>query len=186
MGSGRPQGFSRVTPYLLYEDVAGALDWLSRAFGFEERLRFTGADGTVTHAEMTLGDGLIMMGDPGPEYQSPHRSGSIAAQVHVYVDDVDAHFERAKGAGAKIVSEPAEQPYGDRRYDAKDPEGQLWSFATRVRDVSPEEWGASVRGSGECRPDRGVCYATWSRPGRVLPWLAAPSHESQSIRQTNV
>ena len=134
-----------IAPYLLYEDVAAALDWLSEAFGFEERLRFEGEGGNITHAEMTLGDGHVMMGDPGGAYRSPKRSGSRNAQVHVYVDDVDAHFERARAAGAEIRAEPEDQPYGDRRYDAYDPEGQLWSFAQRVRDVSPAEWGAEAR-----------------------------------------
>jgi uncharacterized glyoxalase superfamily protein PhnB len=136
---------SRVIPYLLYEDVAGMLDWLTRAFGFEERLRFIDDTGNVTHAEMLVeGDGLIMMGDPGPDYQSPMRSGRIGSQVHVYVDDVDAHFERAKQAGAEIFQEPNEPGYGDRRYDVKDAEGHLWSFATHVQDVAPEDWGATV------------------------------------------
>jgi uncharacterized glyoxalase superfamily protein PhnB len=86
----------------------------------------------------------IYMGAPGGEFESPRRTGVLNAQVHVYVDDVDAHYERAKAAGAEIVREPADQPYGDRRYDAKDPEGQLWSFAQRLRDVAPEDWGAST------------------------------------------
>jgi PhnB protein len=134
----------RIAPYLLYEDVAAALGWLSEAFGFEERLRYAGEDGTISHAEMTLEEGVIMMGDPGPDYRSPKELGALTAQVHVYVDDVDAHYERAKAAGATIVSEPQDQAYGDRRYDAKDLEGQLWSFAQRVRDVPPDEWGATT------------------------------------------
>jgi PhnB protein len=133
-----------VSPYLLYEDVAGALDWLARAFGFRERLRSTNSDGTVAHAEMEVGDGVIMLGDPGPGYESPKRLGHSTHLVHVYVDDVDDHFRRATEAGALIHQEPQDQPYGDRRYDAEDPEGHHWSFAQRVRDVSPGEWGASV------------------------------------------
>jgi uncharacterized glyoxalase superfamily protein PhnB len=85
-----------------------------------------------------------MMGDPGPEYRSPRERGGFPAQVYVYVDDLDAHFAQARAAGAEIVSEPAEQPYGDRRYDVKDIEGHLWSFAERVSDVAPEEWGATA------------------------------------------
>lgn len=138
-----PARMPRITPYLLYEDVAAALDWLSRAFGFRERLRFAAEDGTVNHAEMELADGVIMMGDPGPEYRSPKRLGQGTQQVHVYVDDVDAHFERARAAGATIVAEPTDQPYGDRRYDAEDLEGHRWSFAQHVRDVPPAEWGAT-------------------------------------------
>jgi len=133
----------RITPYLLYEDVAAALDWLAAAFGFEEALRYADEDGTVTHAEMRLDDGVIFMGHPGPEFKNPRHLGQATVHVHVYVDDVNAHFERAKAAGATIVMEPVEEPYGDRRYDAEDPEGVRWSFAEHVRDVSPEEWGAT-------------------------------------------
>jgi len=139
-----PEGHPRISPYLLYEDVAGALDFLSRAFGFREILRYTDPQGNVTHAEMRLADGLVMMGDPGPDYESPKRAGRVGSQVHVYVDDVDAHFEHTKAAGATVVSEPHEPGYGDRRYDAEDPEGNRWSFAQHVQDVPPEEWGATT------------------------------------------
>lgn len=118
-----PEGHPRISPYLLYEDVAGALDFLSRAFGFRELLRYTDSQGNVTHAEMRLADGLVMLGDPGPDYESPKRAGRVGSQVHVYVDDVDAHFEHTKAAGATVVSEPHEPGYGDRRYDAEDLEG---------------------------------------------------------------
>lgn len=132
-----------VTPYLLYEDVAQALDWLARAFGFRERLRFAADDGTINHAEMTTpGGGVIMFGHPGPNYRNPKRTGQVSALVHVRVADVDAHHARARDAGATIRKEPADQEYGDRRYDAEDLEGHLWSFAQHVRDVSPSEWGA--------------------------------------------
>ena len=133
-----------ITPYLLYEDVPAALDWLARAFGFEEVLRFEGEGGVVNHAEMRHGGESVYLGNPGADYRSPKRLGARTGLVHVYVDDVDAHYERAKAAGAEIELEPADQPYGDRRYDAKDLEGQLWSFATRGREVPPEEWGATV------------------------------------------
>ena len=134
---------SRVTPYLLYEDVGAALDWLGRAFGFRERLRFQDDAGAITHAEMELDGGEIMLGYPGPDYRNPKRLGQTTQLVHVYVEDVDGHFEAAKDAGAEIVSEPKDQEYGDRRYDVKDPEGHLWSFAQHVSDVSPEDWGAT-------------------------------------------
>lgn len=136
----------KITLYLLYEDCEAALEWLSKAFGFSERLRFVDDEGNVTHAEMEFGGASIMMGDPGPDYRNPKRAGHRSAQVHVYVDDVQEHFERAKVAGATILREPEDQDYGDRRYVAEDPEGQLWSFAQHVRDVAPEEWGATVAG----------------------------------------
>jgi PhnB protein len=132
-----------ITPYLLYRDVAGAIDWLSAAFGFEERLRYADGSGTVTHAELTLGEGEIFLGYPGPDFRNPKELGAFSDLTHVYVDDVDAHFERARAAGAIIHAEPEDQAYGDRRYDAEDPEGHRWSFAQLLREVLAEEWGAT-------------------------------------------
>ena len=133
-----------ITQYLLYEDVAAALDFLSRAFGFEEVLRYTGSEGYVNHAEMSVGDGKIYLGDPGDEYQNPKRVGHETVGIYVIVDDVDATFERARNAGAEIREEPVDQEYGERRYSARDPEGHLWYFAKVVRKLAPEEWGATV------------------------------------------
>ena len=133
-----------VTPYLLYEDVPAALEWLTAAFGFEEVLRYEGEGGVVNHAELRHGAESIYLGHPGEGYRCPRSLGTRTALVHVYVDDVDSHYARAKEAGAEIVLEPTDQAYGDRRYDAYDLEGQLWSFATRGRVVPPEEWGATT------------------------------------------
>ena len=131
-----------ITPYLLYEDVSAAIDWLSRAFGFEERLRYADESGTVTHAELTLGDGEVFVGHPGPGFRNPKELGVFSDLTHVYVDDVDAHCARAHEAGATIRAEPEDQVYGDRRYDAEDPEGHRWSFAQLLREVPADEWGA--------------------------------------------
>ena len=139
MPANPPEGTPRVTPYLLYEDVARALEWLESAFGFRERSRISMPDGSIGHAEMELADGLIMMGCPGPDYQNPKRIGHSTNQIYVYVEDVDKHFEVARDAGATILEEPADQFYGDRRYGAADPEGHVWFFATHVREVAPED-----------------------------------------------
>ena len=133
-----------ITPYLLYEDGAAAIDFLTNAFGFREVLRSKSPEGRVWHAELELGDGNVFLGEPGPEYRSPKRAGAVTVGIHVYVDDVDAHCERAKQAGATILDEPADQEYGDRRYSAEDAEGHHWFFASRIREVSPEAWGAEV------------------------------------------
>lgn len=133
-----------ITPYLLYEDGAAALDFLATAFGFEEVLRSQSPEGRVWHAEMTFGDGNIYLGEPGREYKSPKRLGATTVAIHVYVDDVDAHCERARAAGAEIRDEPTDQEYGDRRYTAVDPEGHEWFFAQKIHDVAAEEWGAQV------------------------------------------
>lgn len=132
-----------ITPYLLYRDGAAACDFLTSAFGFRELLRSQSPEGRVWHAELELGDGNVFLGEPGREYRNPADLGAVTAGIHVYVDDVDAHHEQARAAGAEIVAEPADQEYGDRRYTAKDPEGHEWFFATRIREVAPEEWGAT-------------------------------------------
>jgi PhnB protein len=135
-----PEDTPRITPYIFYEDVNAALDFLTDAFGFGERMRIPGPDGKPVHAEMELGDdGVIMLGHPGPEFQNPKRHGHINQLIYVYVDDVDEHFKQAKAAGATIVAEPEDQFYGDRRYAARDLEGHEWNFATHVRDVAPDE-----------------------------------------------
>lgn len=138
-----PEGMPRVTPYLLYEDLDAAVDWLVTTFGFTEHVRMAGPDGRANHAEIRLGDGLVMMGRPGADYRNPRRLGGTTQLVYVYVDDVDRHYEATKAAGARIVRELADQFYGDRTYAAEDPEGHSWHFAQHVRDVSPEE----MRGS---------------------------------------
>lgn len=134
-----------VTPYLYYEDVARALDWLSKAFGFRETVRYERAAGYVNHAEMDVGDGSpIYLGDPGDDYRNPKRLGTSTCSVYVYVADVDAHHARAVEAGATIIDELHDEEYGDRRYGADDPEGHQWFFAQRIKEVAPEEWGATV------------------------------------------
>ena len=133
-----------IAPYLLYEDAAAAIEFLTRAFGFRERLRVPTDDGRVSHAELELDGGVLMLGEPGPDYRSPNATGTRHVLVHVSFDDADGHFDRARDAGATIVEPPAEQPYGDRRYAAEDPEGHQWFFAQHVRDLAPEEWGAVV------------------------------------------
>src|SRR6266513_2369416 len=104
-----------VNPYLLYEDCDAALDFLARAFGFEEVLRYTGEGGYVNHAEMKVGkEGRIYMGDPGDQYKSPKRLGQETCGIYVYVDDdVDGRCERAREAGATITEEPTDQGYGE-------------------------------------------------------------------------
>ena len=134
-----PENMPRITPYLYYEDVAGALDWLARAFGFSERTRMPGPDGSIMHAEMECADGVIMTGCPSADYRNPSNLGQATQGLYVFVDDVDKHFRHAKESGAKIINEPEDQFYGDRRYTTEDPEGHQWFFATHMRDVAPED-----------------------------------------------
>jgi uncharacterized glyoxalase superfamily protein PhnB len=128
-----PDAYPAVTPYLYYEDAGAAMSWLVKAFGFKERMRMENAEGRVGHGELELGNGVVMVGEPGSGYENPNaRGGRATAGVHVYIDDVDAHYERAKAAGAKINSEPTDQEYGDRRYDCEDLEGHDWFFAQHL------------------------------------------------------
>ncbi len=144
----RPSQTQQVVPYLFYENGRAAIDFLAKAFGFELRLSMPGPGVSVMHAELGLGDSVVYLGTPAgqkPAGKLPQRT----AAVLVYVDDVDAHCARARRAGAVIESEPADMFYGDRVYNARDPEGQLWYFHTHLRDVSPEELRAALASSSE-------------------------------------
>jgi PhnB protein len=122
-------GITRIEPYLYYENVAAALEWLAHAFGFREvGERQTSEDGVITHAAMEH-DGGVLMGYPGPEYQGPKRSGQRTCSFYVYVSDLEAHFQRSRAAGAAIIEEPETTEYGHKRYGAEDLEGQHWYFA---------------------------------------------------------
>lgn len=131
MGVNPPPGYPRISPYLDYEDTGAMVAWLGRAFGLVERHVQRDADGRVRHAELAFEEGVVMLGSPGGDFRNPRRLGQVTASLYVYVDDVDAHCARARAAGAEIIEEPAEQPYGDRRYGARDPEGHHWYFASR-------------------------------------------------------
>lgn len=123
-----------ITPYLYYEDVDAALEWLAKAFGLQEYgKRFIGPHGKTNHAAMRLKDGLIMMGYPGPKYKNPKRLGHETQCLHVRVNNVDEHFERARKAGATIIAAPEDKFYGQRTYGAADLEGHHWYFAQDVR-----------------------------------------------------
>jgi PhnB protein len=132
--------YPAVIPMIAYENGPAAMDWLAAAFGFRERARLLGEEGRLSHGEMEVGEGMIMLATPSPHYHGPkrHREESDAARkwsevpyiidgVLVYVDDVDAHFERAKAAGATILS-PVEQGGEGKRYRAEDIEGHRWMF----------------------------------------------------------
>lgn len=139
-----PEGVPQVTPRLAYVDVGSAVEWLTRAFGFEEHLPSrieAGAKG-ILMTDMLLGlGGRIMIGGDGPHgLSSPAKLGGRSLLPIVYVDDIDAHYERARAAGAEIVLPIEDAPWGDRRYEALDPEGHRWYFAERVREVPREVW----------------------------------------------
>ena len=141
----KPADMPRVTPYMYYEDLRGTVDWLDKAFGFQERVdnAVTMPDGTLGHTEIQLADGVVMMGHPGPDYRNPRKLENSVSQLYVYVDDVDAHCAAAKASGAEVTTDLEDTFYGDRRYTALDPEGFEWTFATKKRDVAPADWDPS-------------------------------------------
>jgi uncharacterized glyoxalase superfamily protein PhnB len=129
---------STVIPVLIYPDVRQAVDWLSRAFGFVERVRI----GENHRSQLGFGEGAVIVGDVRGERRPP-RQGEVTHSVVVRVDDANAHCERAKGQGAHIIAEPTDFEYGERQYTAEDPAGHQWTFSETLADVAPEEWGGS-------------------------------------------
>jgi uncharacterized glyoxalase superfamily protein PhnB len=138
-----PKGWPRISSSPTYENAAAAIDWLCKAFGFEVRLKVETDGGKIAHAELVIGEGLISLGDAPKEgrdwRKTPKQAGGCTQALCVYVDDVDAHCERARKAGAVIVSEPKTTDYGDgywidRSYEAIDLEGHHWWFMTRIED----------------------------------------------------
>jgi uncharacterized glyoxalase superfamily protein PhnB len=139
-----PPGWPRVSVALYYEDAHAAIDWLCRAYGFEVRLKVESDDGVLQHSELTFGEGLIMVGQAGAHGKPPHRKspkqlgGANTQNMMLYVDDVEAHYARARAAGTTIASELAVSDYGedhwaDRGYECVDPEGHHWWFYQRLR-----------------------------------------------------
>lgn len=133
-----PEGMPRITPHLFYDDVAAAIDWLVEAFGFVVRVRMTDREDKVVHGELEFADGLVMLGlaCENDAWESPRTlGGRVSQRLYIYVEDVDAHYQRAMKAGARILYEPGDQFYGDRVYECVDPEGHRWKFAQHIRDV---------------------------------------------------
>jgi PhnB protein len=137
-GNAKPQ---TVTPYLTIKDAARGIEFYKQAFGATEVMRLAEPSGKIGHAEIRIGDGIIMISDEYPEMdvRSPQTVGGSPVAIHLYVDDVDAVFRRAASAGAKVVRPPTDQFYGDRSGKLVDPFGHIWFVATRKENVSPEE-----------------------------------------------
>ena len=127
-----PPGYPRISPYLNYEDTGAMMSGSRAPSASSSDTARRDPDGKVRHAEMALEDGVVMMGSPGGNFRNPKQLGQVTQSLYVYVDDLDAHYARARDAGAEIIEEPADQPYGDRRYGVSDPEGHHWYFASRT------------------------------------------------------
>jgi len=136
-----PDGYHTVTPYLIINGAADAIDFYKRAFGATEIMRMPDPKGRIGHAEIRVGDSVIMMADQHQEmgYRDPRALGGTAVSIVLYVDNVDTVFERAIKAGAKSQRPVADQFYGDRMGTLEDPFGHVWTIGTHIEDVSPEE-----------------------------------------------
>jgi PhnB protein len=136
-----PDGYHSATPYLVVQGAADAIEFYKRAFGAIELLRMEDAGGRIGHAEIRIGDSVIMLADEHPEagYRGPRALGGSAVSIMLYLEDVDEVVARALHAGARLQREVANQFYGDRNGVLEDPFGHVWTIATHVEDVPPEE-----------------------------------------------
>lgn len=135
-----PEGYHTITPHMTVRDAARAIEFYKQAFGAEDRGAMKDPSGKIMHAELKIGDSILMLADEFPEYgsMSPHSGGS-SIELHIYVPDVDAAFSRAVKAGAQVEMPVMDQFWGDRYGKLKDPFGHKWSIATHTRDLSQDE-----------------------------------------------
>ena len=136
-----PDGYHSVQPYLAVDDAPKAIDWYKQALGATELFRMEGPGGTIGHAELKIGDSVVLLADPFPQASTkpPKELGGTTASLMLYVEDVDAIVNRATDAGATVTMEVADQFWGDRFGSFTDPFGHSWSIATHIEDVPPDE-----------------------------------------------
>jgi PhnB protein len=136
-----PDNYPQVIAYLCVDGAAKAIDFYCNVLGFTERSRMAGPDGKVGHAELTIGNSLVMLADEYPDMDvfGPRKYGGSPVSLMLYVEDVDATFKRAVEKGAKALQEPEDKFYGDRSGTIDDPFGHRWTLSSHVEDVSPEE-----------------------------------------------
>jgi PhnB protein len=136
-----PDGFHSVTPYLIVRGGAKALEFYAKALGAQEIMRIDMGGGTLGHAEMKIGDSIVMLADEHPDmgYKAPQSYGGTPVSICLYVEDVDARVKQAEDAGAKVVRPVQDQFYGDRSGTVVDPFGHVWTIATHKEDLTPEE-----------------------------------------------
>ena len=136
-----PDDYSRVSPYLVVDDAAAAIDFYCQVLGATERMRMAAPSGKIGHAELQIGDSVVMLADEWPDMGAlgPRTVGGTPVTLSVYVEDVDATFRRALDAGARALREVADQFYGDRVGAFEDPFGHHWHVATHIEDVAPDE-----------------------------------------------
>ena len=146
-----PKGYHTLTPYLIFKDAAGAIEFYKKAFGAKELVRMAKPDGKIGHAEIKIGDSLVMMADEHPEMgaRSPQSIGGSPVSLYLYVKDVDKVFHQAVAAGAKVVQPLVDKFYGDRNGGVADPFGYQWYIATHTEDVSPKEMKKRAAAAGQ-------------------------------------
>lgn len=142
-----PDGYRSITPYLVVNDAKAAIDFYRRAFGAKEIMRMDGPAGKIAHAELKIGDSMLMMSDemPGGGARAPLAVGGTTAGIFLYLEDVDSVFKQAVAAGAKVDTQLADMFWGDRYGKLTDPFGHSWSLATHKEDVAPEEMARRSR-----------------------------------------
>jgi PhnB protein len=136
-----PEGYTSVTPYLTVDDAKEAIEFYKRAFAATERGAMAAPDGKIAHAELQIGDSVVMLSDRFPQSacRTPKELGGTTVAIFLFVEDVDATVQTAVSAGATITMEPEDQFWGDRLGQVTDPFGNVWQIATRVEDLTPEE-----------------------------------------------
>jgi len=136
-----PEGFRSVTPHLIVNDGEKALELYQRAFGAEEQCRMPGPDGSIMHAEIKIGDSMLMLASEFPNFgvYGPAHYGGSGVTVHLFVEDCDAAMKRAEEAGCTVTMPAEDQFWGDRYGKLQDPFGHQWSIATHIEDLTPEE-----------------------------------------------
>ena len=142
-----PEGYHTVTPFLAVDDASAAIDFYTRALGARERVRMPMPDGKVAHAELEIGDSVVMLADPSPQATTrpPKELGGTSVGVFLYVEDVDAFVGRATDAGATVTMPPEDMFWGDRFGQITDPFGHQWQVATHIEDIPPEEMAERAR-----------------------------------------
>src|ERR1700682_3136345 len=145
-----PEGYHTVTPYLIVNDGARAIQFYKKAFGAKELMRMAAPDGKIGHAEIKIGDSPIMLADENPKMgaRSPQSLGGSPVSILLYVADVDAVFNQAVAAGGKVDRPVGEQVYGDRTGGLTDPFGHVWYISTHKEDVSPDEMKKRAAAAG--------------------------------------
>ena len=136
-----PEGYHTLTPYLTVDDASEAIEFYKRAFGAKEIMRMKTPDGSIGHAEIEIGDSRVMLSDPFPQssVRPPKEIGGTTGSIFMYVEDVDEVVKQAVDAGATVTMEVDDQFWGDRFGTVSDPYGHVWSIATHIEDLTPEE-----------------------------------------------